>query len=143
MLNNGICEKKTDDCLIFQYSSNRCLKCLSDYYMGNDGYCHKCPNNCFECLSNKICLNCETGYHLTYLGLCIPCSENCHLCDGSGCFECTPAFTNVNGSCVCLRPFNCSLSYVYGSNGEKDNIVKIQISYSPITMISIYLLSIA
>ena len=144
ILNNGKCESK-DDCVGFQYSSNRCLMCEPGpgYYLGNDGKCHRCPQNCTNCFTDKICLFCTTGYRVTYLGLCIPCSENCNFCDETGCVACTPTFTNINGSCVCVRPFNCSSSYVYGTNGEKDIIVEIQISFSPISMISILLLWIA
>ncbi|ELP93756.1 hypothetical protein EIN_322690, partial [Entamoeba invadens IP1] len=86
----------------------KCVKCLTNYYPGDNGVCIMCDSTCGgNCdTTNGLCTTCLTNYVFTD-----PKSKKCEMCNvfDAKCFSCSP---NYMRSCI-----KCAAGYYPHQNG--------------------------
>jgi len=111
IVQNGVCRVCSDD--ETDYKSGNCT-CNSYYTLNDDSICVSCPDNCSQCIYNKIskkteCINCDSGYVVNDKKTCSFCGKGCEYCslnegENPKCLLCFSK--SENGSCISC-PDNC------------------------------------
>ncbi|CAD8117342.1 unnamed protein product [Paramecium sonneborni] len=74
------CNLQDVACIQLNQNDRKCIKCLSGYYISDDGYsCLQCPKTCQNCYGLNKCSSCEPNFGL-YNEQCKRCGNFCKSC---------------------------------------------------------------
>ncbi|CAG9329813.1 unnamed protein product [Blepharisma stoltei] len=110
----GLCVESSKQTCKIEGMYGVCFKCLSGYYLNNQGTCSSCGAisvGCSTC-SKTACLECSSGYWLNS-NSCLPCTSisNCQTCiNATECTKCEATYLlNENKKCTSSTIRNCDV----------------------------------